>query len=1023
MMFPVAQISSIIIAMQRVIGVLGVSSKYCGLLTFVIFFISTGVCLGMGGGGGGRVIDSVTLDGAASVTVLPAATISATITVSTTGAGANGRWRSTAWRIAGSPPGATICVDHPNHDTAGTYTETFPITAPAAVGTYNAYFIAYRNDGCSQGASPTETMVDAVTVEPLCSGTFRDEFSSAAFGNNDGASNFSDNWDEYEGTSLTVPEASPDPASGHVRIFGGQLVMNNYSPESANAPGVERELDLSAFTSATFSFDFVTSGGVDNDDSLLVQASANGGATWALLEDITGITNTSGSKNYDLTPYISANTKIRLRFNTNVNVGACCYGGSPETISLDNINIDATGPCPSVDHLRIEHTGVGLTCQRSDVTIRACEDAACNTEYSGAVTFDLLPATGNPPEWIGGDSQSISGGSGAFKLRQTAPTILTLGLANVSPSPANSAVCYLAGSPGSCDIEFFDSGFLFDVPDLTSCQTSPAVSIQAVRTDLTTQTCVADGGFANVSKTVNFWTSYSNPGSGTMQLDLSGTNLATSSPGTGISLNFDATATATFTADYPDAGQLQLDARYEGVGVEEAGLVMLGSDSFTVRPVGLCIYSNDANADCGSGDGSCSEFRKVDENFNLRVKAVCWESGADTDFCSGNATTPNYEQNGITLAHALVAPTSPGSSAGGIAVSSIDLVDADNGEHVITNQSVSEVGVFTFTASPPNYFGAAMPVATSTNIGRFTPDHLLTLITANGSLQDACTGFSYSGQNFSYDPADLPVMTITAVDSGGGTTLNYRDDFVKLTNPATQITMPAVTADASHLGADLVTPLALSWTPAVSSLVKNDDGTLTFTLGTDTFSYTRDANAMVAPVTSDIRLPLTTIADSDGIAATDLPRQFAPAGTEIRYGQLNLQNAYGSETLPLSLTLTAEHYTGTGFVTNPLDSCTPYNDVNLGLSNHQAPLGIGDTDPAGSGLQTLSAGFGTGMSLTAPGAGKHGSVDLTLDLAQPTGAEANLLWLQPAGVNPTAKATFGIYKGNDRLIYMRESVQ
>jgi hypothetical protein len=70
------------------------------------------------------------------------------------------------------------------------------------------------------------------------------------------------------------------------------------------------------------------------------------------------------------------------------------------------------------------------------------------------------------------------------------------------------------------------------------------------------------------------------------------------------------------------------------------------------------------------------------------------------------------------------------------------------------------------------------------------------------------------------------------------------------------------------------------------------------------------------------------------------------------------------------------------------------------------------------------------MSLTAPWVSaaqpNDGSVDLTLDLSVATGL--GLPWLQPIDAlgtpqNPTAKATFGIFKGNESLIYMRESVQ
>ncbi len=673
--------------------------------------------------------------------------------------------------------------------------------------------------------------------------------------------------------------------------------------------------------------------------------------------------------------------------------------------------------CGLVDHLRIEHTGVGLTCQRSDIVLRACSDALCTSESADSVTVTMTPTTANPPTWIGGDNYTFTGNQ-TVQLRQTIPGTVTLGLANPNPVPANGFRCYDSGVEGDCDIEFFESGFIFDVPDLTSCQTSANVSVQAVRSDNVSETCVADAGFANVNKNVNFWSTYVNPLTGTEQVAISGTNIAASSPGTALSLNFDGTATATINVRYPDAGQMQLNSRYDGIGPEEAGLVMLGNDAFIARPVGLCVYSDDVNADCVSGDGTCSAFRRVDETFNLKVKGVCWEASGDTDYCSGNSTTPNFQLGSIPISHNLIAPSSPGVSAGTIGVSLIDIAAADNGEHTSNNQTVSEVGVFTFTASPPNYFGAPLPSATSANIGRFTPNHFITTVTNNGVFQNGCSGFTYSGQSFGYNPPNYPEMLITAKDTGNTTTVNYRDDFVKLTNPATQINMPAVSSDASNLGADLATLLNVTWTPAAASLSANDNGTLDFSLGADLFSYTRENNALVQPFISDIQLPVNSITDSDGIMASDLPRIFAPVGTEIRYGQMQLQNAYGPETMALTIPVFAEYYNGSSFVLNDLDSCTAYDSLNSQLANFQGNLVLGETTPSGSGV--VISGIGNNLILSAPGVGNDGSADITLDLSQASGADME--WLQPGGINPTARATFGIFNGNQRLIYMRESI-
>ena len=59
---------------------------------------------------------------------------------------------------------------------------------------------------------------------------------------------------------------------------------------------------------------------------------------------------------------------------------------------------------------------------------------------------------------------------------------------------------------------------------------------------------------------------------------------------TPVSLAFDAQGQSTITVNYPDAGKVQLDARYDGTG-SEAGLVTLGADQFVARPVGLVHYT------------------------------------------------------------------------------------------------------------------------------------------------------------------------------------------------------------------------------------------------------------------------------------------------------------------------------------------------------------------------------------------------------------------------------------------------
>jgi MSHA biogenesis protein MshQ len=124
-----------------------------------------------------RTINSVTLNGASSVIVGPGATITAVANVTTDGSGNQQRWRCTSWSTTGSTSGTDNF--EPDHDSSGTYSETFSITAPATPGTYSASFIAYRDDACSQDASTTYTLPNSIVVPPLVSSINRASASPA----------------------------------------------------------------------------------------------------------------------------------------------------------------------------------------------------------------------------------------------------------------------------------------------------------------------------------------------------------------------------------------------------------------------------------------------------------------------------------------------------------------------------------------------------------------------------------------------------------------------------------------------------------------------------------------------------------------------------------------------------------------------------------------------------------------------------------------------------------------------------
>jgi len=164
----------------------------------------------------------------------------------------------------------------------------------------------------------------------------------------------------------------------------------------------------------------------------------------------------------------------------------------------------------------------------------------------------------------------------------------------------------------------------------------------------------------------------------------------------------------------------------------------------------------------------------------------------------------------------------------------------------------------------------------------------------------------------------------------------------------------------------------------------------------------------------------------------------------MRFGRLAIRNANGSQLVPLPVQVEAQYWSGAptnAFITNTQDSCTSIASANDAMGNYTSNLSGSPTcETAISGGGTLSAGRRT-LQLAAPGSGNTGSVDLTVNLGAVPGGNtcttlggapgsattANLPYLQgnwtggAYNVNPSARATFGVFKGAEEIIFVREN--
>ncbi len=656
------------------------------------------------------------------------------------------------------------------------------------------------------------------------------------------------------------------------------------------------------------------------------------------------------------------------------------------------------------DHIRIEHDGVASICAPERITIKACMDANCTALYPGDITVNLSPSG-----WVGGGTFSFSGGIGVRSLARSTPEEVTLGTTSVSPNPGYPTRCF-NGTAETCTLEFETASCTFDAVEVGGAPQTP------IYTKLSGVSFDVDVLALLDPTTIN--TDYT----GSVSIDLVDSTGTTCPTGTGLTAATDITYTSgdagrkTVSFSYPDAAR-NVRVRATVAGVAPA----CSTDNFAVRPQVLDISSPDANNHSLTG----TPIVVAGAPFTLLATARPGYDGIpeiDNSLITGSPVAGHLS--------GAFNPAVPGTGiSSGANISYTEVGHFGLNQNAIYDDSFTAVDQpgdcvvgFSNTLSGGRYgcsFGSqAIPlVVDSSGFGRFIPARLAVSSNDPTFANSCSSSFTYMGQEFDY--LIDPELTVTALNQAGTVTSNYGGNYWRLSS----------TLGGRSYASNVVTTANLTLSTYGSSIwsgTADSDGVGEVTLSGEGLTYTKPA-LPTSPFTTNVDLTFSAadLTDSDGVCfdpeADGVCNPYTISsivGGEQRYGRLVLSNAFGPETLPLVVPVTTEYYTGSSFVVNTLDNCTGYTASDLTLDNFQGNLAAGETIASGSG--TLLSGLGNNLSLSAPGVGNDGSVDVTLDLTLATGA--GLEWLQSSGNNPKAKVTFGIFKGNNHLIYMRESV-
>nr|WP_254620403.1 DUF6701 domain-containing protein [Vibrio metschnikovii] len=725
-------------------------------------------------------------------------------------------------------------------------------------------------------------------------------------------------------------------------------------------------------------------------------------------------------------------------------------GGSVNHHEIDNFRVCALNSRPvgpQINHFRITLPQQALTCDVADVSVRACANSDCSTSFTDPVTAYLTPnslpsATGG---WVNGSTLSLNSGIGLTQLRRNQAGTVEVGVSGSNPTAVafNNTKCSYNGSDFSednCVVEFVDSGFVLDVPHAYANQLVTG-TITALSKGDNPEQCIPS--FGDVSKEVALWSKYITPSGGpgflAMNVFVDGlpisNNIAAPSH---HSLYFDENGQAEFQLTYREAGSLAFHARFNGSG-DEQDLLLEGQANFIRVPKALIVRAENYHGEdqlCDSDYIECGIFARAGEDFKLTISPIAYSSNDD------HLPISNFEYQGLELTNDVVAPAKIelGGRDGQLNNPSYD---HQLGDTSTIWRNINEVGVFQFSVKPPDdYLGInladkelVIDVVPSGPIGRFIPAYFA-VSPMTVTLAAACsTGgqpFTYLGQPFGY--ANNPGLYLQPKSGSGSDTLNYLiGDWWRYDNDWENReyinNINNLTVEKISLNANVIRQPSLG-----SGVILNDEQ----------LSYQKPIDPMV-PFNADFNLHLSIndLRDSDDVCyrtsysepCLDYTFENIDQTMSLYWGRLTIEDVFGPETQGLEQPIYVERYTSNGFVRTTEDNCTALPAITgFILQSDDYVVVTGDSAVPPQVLAEHTAGnFAQGKRIvrfSAPGAGVRGVIDTMLNLNT-----HNLMWLAEPDDEKTledqpwqyyfkdstqGQVQFGLYRGNDRVIWWRE---
>ncbi|KXI30114.1 LamG domain-containing protein, partial [Paraglaciecola hydrolytica] len=708
-------------------------------------------------------------------------------------------------------------------------------------------------------------------------------------------------------------------------------------------------------------------------------------------------------------------------------------------------------PCVTnaVDHFRLEHDTQGFTCETESVVLKACKDANCTLLYDQPTSVSLTPG-----RWGGGNTVNFTGSI------NTSLNITTAGNYTVSKtaSSENASLRCFFGSNETCDIAFVDAGFEF-IGATINDKTLPDQLAQTQFNNVQLRSVQDENGVCQAAITGNqdITFGYNCDSPNTCLTPLAGIAISNANgENTGnIRLNFAANGIASLAAlNYADVGRLALSAQATIDGAQLLkGMALVdiypASLQLSVTPASL-VYSGPADSDKYTAG----------KPFEFKIGA----------YGATGSLLPNYQPGQMQLRVQRIYPIATGAVDGNFRYASAgelgSSTDSDlfinvanlnfsGGQYQYTAAYYDEVGRITIDAQDLNYLGNQISSQAVLTLGHFIPAYYTVEAEPTApALQNVHSSFSYVGQTISF--GTFPALKVTAKNALDQITYNHDSldwNFRPTLNDVNNALKLSYLDKSGYPGDATV----FKGNAPLISGDNNYDGSVVITLPDATIVYNKtDANyTMFGPVSPfvallDIVLHAAFLSDQSGICFRDNYLDAScndftfsdVGGADLRFGRFAFKSTYGPEDEALRPGFAVEYYDQKQWLVNTLDNETLIDFSQA--ANHLLLVKKGEgNDLTNSITAVTSDGHlllgvpddNQDFNLSAPE--EVGEVYLRLNpAADPSGWSQylNYDWsddgkiCNQAGLcatgngldYPQATISFGLFRGNDRVIQWRE---